>query len=320
MVTFLLRRLVIGIPVLMGITLVTYFVVNLAPGDPVSSLVNPDQAALLGPTFIEDQKERLGLNDPIVIRYGIWIRELAQGNLGFSLIDQQPIAEKIADRVWPTLKLMLTAQIIALIVAIPLGVLSAIKQYSVFDYGSTIFGFAAISIPSFFLSLGAIYVFALTLGWLPTAGMSTVGQSATLWDSARHLMLPAVVLGLAEAAPLIRYTRSSMLEIITQDYVTVARAKGLGERSVIYGHALRNALIPLVTVIALSLPRLLSGTVIVETIFAWPGMGTLAITAVRGRDYPVIMAINLISAVMILLSSLLADIVYAIADPRIKYR
>jgi peptide/nickel transport system permease protein len=310
----------VSIPVLIGITLAIYIIVNLAPGDPVSALIDPDQAAILGPDFIEDQRERLGLNDPLPVRYGLWLKQLLQGNLGFSLIDQQPIVEKISERIWPTLKLMLTAQILALIIALPVGVLSAVKQYSFLDYASTIFGFAAISIPSFFLSLGTIYVFALTLGWLPTAGMATVGEPSSLWDSLRHLILPATVLGLAEAAPLIRYTRSSMLEIIKQDYVTVARAKGLRERSVIYGHALRNALLPLVTVIALSLPRLLGGTVIVEAVFAWPGMGTLAITAVRGRDYPVIMAINLISAVLILLSSLLADVIYAIVDPRIKYQ
>lgn len=317
---FLLRRLVVSIPVLIGITLAIYIIVNLAPGDPVSALIDPDQAAILGPDFIEDQRERLGLNDPLPVRYWIWLKELVQGNLGFSLIDQQPIVDKIGERLWPTLKLMLTAQILALVFAIPVGIISAIKQYSFIDYASTIFGFAAISIPSFFLSLGTIYVFALTLGWLPTAGMATVGQPSSLWDSLRHLILPATVLGLAEAAPLIRYTRSSMLEIIKQDYVTVARAKGLRESSVIYGHALRNALLPLVTVIALSLPRLLGGTVIVEAVFAWPGMGTLAITAVRGRDYPVIMAINLISAVLILFSSLLADVIYAIVDPRIKYQ
>ena len=316
---YLLGRLAISIPVLLGITLVTYFIINLAPGDPVSALINPDQAAVLGPDFVEQQRERLGLNEPIPIRYGLWLKEVAQGNLGFSLADHQPIVDKIAERLWPTLKLMLAALIIALVVAVPLGVLSAVKQYSIIDYVATIFGFGALSIPSFFLSLAAIYIFALELGWLPTAGMGTIGQPPTLWDSLRHLILPAVVLGLAEAAPLIRYIRSSMLEVIRQDYVTVARAKGLRERVVIYRHALRNALLPVVTVIALSLPRLLGGTVIVEAIFAWPGMGTLAITAVRGRDYPVIMAINLITAVMILLSNLLADIVYAVVDPRIKY-
>lgn len=316
---FLLGRIVVSVPVLLGITLATYFVITLAPGDPVSALINPEQAAVLGPDFLERRKEELGLNKPIIVRYGLWLKELSQGNLGFSLVDRQPIVDKVAERLWPTLKLMLTALIIALIVAIPVGVLSALKQYSVLDYFVTIGGFAAISIPSFFLSLAGIYVFSLKLGWLPTAGMATVGQPPSLVDSVHHLILPALVLGLAEASPLIRYTRSSMLEVVRQDYVTVARAKGLRERAVIYGHALRNALIPLVTVIALSLPRLLGGTVIVEAIFAWPGMGTLAINAVRGRDYPVIMAINLISAVMILLSNLLADVVYAVVDPRIKY-
>jgi len=214
---------------------------------------------------------------------------------------------------------MASAQLIAIIIAIPIGVLSALKQYSLLDYGSTVLGFAAISIPSFFLSLAVIYVFALKIPILPAAGMVTVGQDPTIGDAIWHLILPAVVLGLAEASPLIRYTRSSMLEVIRQDYVRVARAKGLRERPVVYQHALRNALIPLVTVVALNLPRLLGGTVIVEAIFAWPGMGTLAITAVRARDYPVLMAINLISAATILASNLLFDLVYAMIDPRIKY-
>jgi peptide/nickel transport system permease protein len=316
---YLLRRLAISVPVLLGISLVVYIIVSLAPGDPVDALVNPEQVAALGPEFLAQQREALGLNDPILVRYGIWLRELGQGNLGFSFMDRQPIAAKIGERLWPTLRLMLTAQLIAIVIAIPVGVLSAIKQYSVLDYTVTVLGFAAISVPSFFLSLAGIYLFALKLPILPAAGMVTVGQDPTLMDSLWHLVLPAVVLGLAEAAPLIRYTRSSMLEVIRQDYVRTAQAKGLRERTVIYQHALRNALIPLVTVVALGLPRLLGGTVIVEAIFAWPGMGTLAITAVRGRDYPVIMAINLISAVMILLSNLMADLIYAMIDPRIKY-
>jgi peptide/nickel transport system permease protein len=316
---YLLRRLVISVPVLLGITLVVYIVISLAPGDPVDALVNPEQVASLGPEFLAQQREALGLNEPILVRYGIWLRELVQGNLGFSFMDRQPIAAKIAERLWPTLRLMLTAQLIAIGIAIPIGVMSALKQYSLLDYGATVLGFAAISVPSFFLSLAGIYLFALKIPILPAAGMVTVGQEPSLADALWHLILPAMVLGLAEAAPLIRYTRSSMLEVIRQDYVRVARAKGLRERTVIYQHALRNALIPLVTVVALGLPRLLGGTVIVEAIFAWPGMGTLAITAVRGRDYPVIMAINLISAVTILMSNLLADLIYAIIDPRIKY-
>ncbi len=316
---YLLRRLAITIPVLIGITIATYAIISVAPGDPVTALINPEAAASLGPGWVEQQRQALGLDKPIPVRYALWLKELGRGNLGFSYKDRQPINQKIAERLWPTLKLMGLALVIALVIALPLGVISAIKQYSFIDYVATIAGFAAISIPSFFLSLAAIYIFALKLGWLPSSGIATVGQPGSFGDSAKHILLPAVVLGLAEAAPLIRYTRSSMLEVIRQDYVTTARAKGVSERVVIVRHALRNALIPLVTVVALNLPRLLGGTVIIEAIFAWPGMGTLAITAVQSRDYPVIMAINLITAVMILASNLLADVVYAVIDPRIKY-
>src|SRR4051812_25800224 len=294
--TFLLRRLAIGVPVLLGITLVVYVVISLAPGDPVDAMINPEMAASMGPGYIELKREELGLNQPILVRYAIWLKEVSQGNLGYSFMDRQSIAGKIGERLWPTLRLMLAAQLIAICVAVPVGVMSALKQYSLLDYGATILGFAAISVPSFFLSLAGIYVFALKIPILPAAGMETVGQDATIVDSLWHLILPAVVLGLAEAAPLIRYTRSSMLEVIQQDYVRSARAKGLRERTVIYQHALRNALIPLVTVIALGLPRLLGGTVIVEAIFAWPGMGTLAITAGGGRGEPVLVGVNIFKA------------------------
>jgi peptide/nickel transport system permease protein len=317
---YLLRRLAISVPVLFGITLVTFVIINLAPGDPVSALIDPEAISALGPEWFEEQKRALGLDQPLPVRYALWLKEVAQGNLGFSYTDRQPIGDKIAERIWPTLKLMLTVQFLALAIALPIGVLSALRQYSWIDYLTTVFGFATIAIPSFFLALTAIYVFAVKLKWLPAAGMATIGEEPSLLDSIQHLILPATVLGLAQAAPLIRYTRSSMLETIRQDYVRTARAKGLADRAVVYGHALRNALIPLVTVVALNLPQLLGGAVIIEQVFAWPGMGTLAITAVRGRDYPTIMAINLIGAVAILASSLIADVVYAWVDPRIKYR
>ncbi|MBV9897258.1 MAG: ABC transporter permease [Chloroflexi bacterium] len=319
MATYLLRRLAISIPVLLGITLAVYVIISLAPGDPVDALVNPEQVAALGPDFREQQRQALGLNQPIIVRYGIWLREAAHGNLGYSFVDRRSIAAKLGERVLPTLGLMSTALILAIIVAVPLGVLSAIRQYSLIDYTATVLGFAAISVPSFFLSLAGIYMFALKIPILPAAGMVTVAQPWSVADFVWHLALPAVVLGLAEAAPLIRYTRSSMLEVIRQEYVRAARAKGLRESAVIYQHALRNAMIPLVTVIALGLPRLFGGAVIVEAVFAWPGIGTLALTAVQARDYPVIMAINLISAVAILLSNLLADMIYAVIDPRIRY-
>lgn len=316
---FLLRRLAISMPVLLGITLATYIIISLAPGDPVTALISPEAAASLGPEWVAQQRQVLGLDKPLPVRYVLWLRETARGNLGFSLVDRQPIGAKVHERLWPTFRLMGTALLLSLLIAVPVGVLSALRQYSPLDYIVTVLGFAAVAVPGFFLGLVAIYLFALKLGWLPTAGMNTVGQPTTLVDSFKHLVLPATVLGLAEAAPLIRYVRSSMLEVVRQEYVTVARAKGLRESVVIVRHALRNALIPLITVVALNVPRLLGGTVIIEAIFAWPGMGTLAITAVRGRDYPVIMAVNLVTAVLILLANLLADCLYAVADPRIKY-
>jgi peptide/nickel transport system permease protein len=316
---YILRRIAIGIPVLFGITLVTYLIVSLAPGDPVSAMVDPEQAAVMGPDWMDQQRAELGLDKPLPVRYGIWLKEVATGNLGFSYSDRQPVGDKISERIWPTLKLMLTVQLLALCIGVPIGVLSAIRQYSLLDYIATVFGFATISIPAFFLALAAIYIFAIKLRWLPSAGMATIGQPPSFVDSAKHLILPAVVLGLGQAAPLIRYARSSMLETVRQDYVRVARAKGLSERVVISRHALRNALIPLVTVVALSLPQLLGGTVIIEQVFSWPGMGTLAIKAVRARDYPTIMAINLLGAVLVLVSSLIADVIYAWVDPRISY-
>ncbi len=316
---YLLRRIAITIPVLIGITIATYVIVNLAPGDPVTALISPEAAASLGPDWVAEQREQLGLNKPLPVRYAIWMRELVRGNLGYSTQDRQPVGHKIWLRVGPTLRLMGSALLLSLLISLPVGILSALKQYSLLDYIVTVLGFAAVAIPSFFLGLAGIFIFSIKLGWLPTANMNTVGKSVTVLDSIRHLILPATVLGLAEAAPLIRYIRSSMLEVVRHEYVTVARSKGLPERVVIYRHALRNALIPVVTGVALRLPILLGGTIIVETIFAWPGMGQLAITAVQARDYPVIMAINLIAATMILTSNLTADILYAVIDPRIRY-
>ncbi len=319
MTGFILRRLVISIPVLFGISVATYLFLILAPGDPLTAMLNPQQIATLGPDWVEQRREAMGLNDPFPVRYAHWLGEVVQGNLGFSYRGGQPVTELIAARIGPTLWLMATVLVFAVVVAVPLGVLSALKHYSWIDYLVTIFGFTAVSVPSFFLALALIYVFALKLRWLPTAGMYTVGGSPDFGDVLRHLILPALALGVAQAAPLIRYIRSGMLESIHQEYVTVARAKGLRERTVVFAHALRNVLIPLVTIVAIELPGLFGGTVIIEQIFSWPGMGTLTINAVFDRDYPVIMGITLIGAVMIVISNLLADILYAVIDPRIRY-
>jgi peptide/nickel transport system permease protein len=316
---YLLRRLVISIPVLIGISMFTFAMVAIAPGNAVTAMINPEAAGMLGPDWIKQQEAKLGLDQPLPIRYLRWSQQILQGNLGYSATDQQPIANKIGVRIEPTLVLMGSAFLISLLIAIPIGALSAIKQYSIIDHLTTILGFTAISIPSFFLALAGIFIFGLKLGWLPVAGMHTIGKPETFGDLLHHLALPAFVLGLASAAPLIRYVRSSMLEVIHQPYISVARAKGVSERAVMFRHAARNALIPVITVVALALPSLLGGTVIIETIFAWPGMGQLAITAVRGRDFPMILALNLLIATLILLCNLLADVLYGVVDPRITY-
>jgi peptide/nickel transport system permease protein len=319
MLTFILRRMLLAIPIIIGVTAVTYLLISLAPGDPVTAMLDPEQMTTLGPDWVAERKAELGLDKPIPVRYMLWLKEVARGNLGYSAIDRQPVIDKLGERVWPTLKLMLTALAIGIAVGIPVGVISAVKQYSWLDYLSTVFGLIMISVPSFFVALGGIYLLSLRIGWLPTAGMATIGAPPSFLDSLHHLILPATVLGLAQAAPLIRYARSSMLEVIRQEYVRTARAKGLKERVVLIAHALPNALIPIITVIALGLPALVGGTVIIEQIFAWPGMGTLAISAIFGRDYPVLMGFNLFIALAIILSSLLADIAYALVDPRIRY-
>ena len=319
MTGFILRRLAISIPVLLGISVTTYLFLTFAPGDPVTAMLSPEQIASLGPEWVEQQRERLGLNDPFPVRYGLWMREVAAGNLGYSYRGGEPVVELIFERLGPTLRLMATAMVLAITLGVPLGVLSALKQYSWIDYFVTVLGFAAVSVPSFFLALGLIYVFALKLQWLPTSGMNSVGTTPTFGDSLHHIILPALALGLAQTAPLIRYVRSGMLESIRQDYVTVARAKGLGEGTVVVSHALRNVLIPIVTIIAIELPGLFGGAVIIEQIFAWPGMGTLAITAVLARDYPVIMGVTLIGALVIVICNLIADVLYAVIDPRIRY-
>jgi peptide/nickel transport system permease protein len=319
MLPYVLRRLLIAIPVLLGVTIVTFVFINLAPGDPVTAMLNPQEMTELGPSWVAEQKAALGLDKPLPVRYVLWLGQLAHGNLGYSLVDRRAVTADLGIRLPATLQLMGMALLIALVVGIPTGILAAVKQYSWLDYLSNALGLAVISVPGFFIGLAGIYIFALQLRVLPTAGMGTVGVPATLPDRLHHLILPAAVLGLAEAAPLIRYARSSMLEVIHQDYVRTARAKGLGSRAVLLSHAMRNALVPVITVVALELPSLVGGAVIIEQIFSWPGVGSLAISAIFGRDYPIIMAINLLSGVAIICSSLLADVLYAVVDPRVRY-
>jgi peptide/nickel transport system permease protein len=317
---YALRRIAISVPVLLVVTVIAFALVNLAPGNPVDAMIDPATRAEMGPEAIEARKAALGLNDPLLVRYGKWLREILQGNFGYSAVSGQSIGEQILDRIGPTLMLMGTAITLGTLIGIPLGILSAVRQYSWLDYATTVFGFLAISTPSFFLGLAFMYFFAVHLGWLPTSGMRTLGVEESTIDLIKHMIMPVTVLTLAHTPLSMRYARSSMLEALRQDYVTTARSKGLRERIVLVRHALRNALIPLITVIGVSLPELLGGAVITETIFQWPGMGMLAMRAVNGRDYPLILGIILVTAALVLISNLIADLLYAVADPRIRFR
>ena len=315
MFKYVVRRLLIAIPVLLGVTCVAYFIMTLAPGDAVDMLISPGLTA----QDFALQRQSLGLDEPAPVRYVKWLTQLAQGNLGYSFNNRQPVTTRIGERLVPTLSLALFALLWAYVLGIPIGVLAAVRQYSIFDYTATIVSYLGVSLPSFFFGLLLIYVFSLKLNLLPTGGMQTIGASSDLMDRVAHVILPSLVLGLYNAAVVMRYTRSSMLEAIHQDYVRTARGKGLREKSVIFGHALRNALMPVITLAGLQVPTLLGGAIITEQVFNWPGIGRLAVEAIFQRDYPVIMGLNLLTAVMVTLGNLIADVSYGLVDPRIRH-
>lgn len=315
MTKYILRRLLIAIPVLFGVTVIAYFIMTLAPGDAVDMLVDPG----LSPQDIALKKQALGLDQPVFVQYVKWLGQLAQGNLGYSFNNRRPVTERIGERLGSTLTLAFSALLFSYLLAIPIGVLAAVRQYSIWDYIATVFSFLGVSVPSFFFGLLLIYFFALKLDWFPTGGTHTIGAPFSLADRLSHLILPMTVLSLQNIGAVMRYTRSSMLDVIHQDYIRAARAKGLQERVVLFRHALRNALIPVITLAGLQFPFLLGGAIITEQIFNWPGMGRLAVEAITQRDYPTIMGINLLAAVMVIIGNLLADVMYGVVDPRIRY-
>jgi peptide/nickel transport system permease protein len=318
MYRWIVRRLLISLPVLLGITVLGFAFVRLAPGDPVRMMINPEYLAGGAEDYVARLRAELGLDKPLPIQYVAWLGEVARGNLGYSYFDRRPVGDIVKERVWPTVELMGTALLVALCLGVPIGLLAAMHQYSILDYGSAVISLATISTPSFFLGLAAIYIFSLKLNLLPTSGMFTAGAPRTVGDDLHHLVLPAAILGLNLSGPFARYARSSLLEVIRQDYLTTARAKGLQERLVVLRHALPNALIPLITVIGIQIPALFAGAVVIEQIFSWPGMGQLALASITQRDYPVLTGFILIVAVLVLISNLLADVAYAVVDPRIR--
>lgn len=315
---YILRRILISFPVLFGITIVTFTFANLAPGDPVTAMIDPMSG--IEPGEVEKLKEALGINKPIPVRYALWLKEVLRGNLGYSYVTHRPVAIMIAERLPQTLQLMMTALGISILLGVSLGIYAAFNQYSLLDNVFTLLVFIGISVPAFFFALLAIYVFSFRVPLFPTSGIKEpLSTLPPIIDRLHHLVLPATVLGIEGVAGYLRYTRSSVLEVMRQDYVTTARAKGLRERAVRIGHVLRNALLPLVTIVGLSLPSLIGGALFIEVLFSWPGMARMAIEHTLGRDYPVIMGIGLVSATMVLFSNLVADIVYTVVDPRIRY-
>ncbi len=318
---YILRRILISIPVLLGITIVGFVALKLSPGDPLLTSVNPEVLANLmsNPQLLEAERHRLGFDQPIFPnQYLTWLGNVIQGDFGFSLTSKRSIAHEIGSRLPQTILLMSVSLTLALVIGISIGVITAVRQYSKLDYGLNAVAIFLASTPVFVLGLIGIYVFAVNLRWLPTGQVHTVGRT-DIADLIHHLILPATVLAIVNAAPLIRYTRACMLDVLNSEYVTTARSKGLVHRLVIGRHAFRNALIPIITIVALLIPEAVAGAVITEQIFAWNGMGQLAVKAAGARDPSLMMGIILISGIAVLVANLLADIGYAIADPRVRY-
>ncbi|MDD3213145.1 MAG: ABC transporter permease [Eubacteriales bacterium] len=315
MTRYIIKRILIAIPVLIGITMLDYLIMSLA-GSPLTMMQGPrvSQAA------VEARAIQLGLTQPAYIQYFTWLTQLLHGNWGYSIKTYQPVYDMIAQNLGPTLLLVGTSMVLGFVIAIPLGVYSATHQYTKGDYTAVTFSFLGTSIPSFFLSLILVYFFTVRLGWLPSSGMVTLGTGGDFGDVARHMVMPAAVLTASLAGSNLRYIRSSFLEILQQDYLRTAKAKGIGRFRTINKHAMRNALLPLITVFSMQIPMLIGGSVVVEQVFSWPGLGLLTMTSIMNRDYPVIMGVSLLSAVIVLAGNLIADILYAIVDPSIQLK
>lgn len=319
MTRYLLQRLLEVVPILFGLSVVMFALLAFAPGDPIDVMlshapqsVGVDIAAL---------KRAYGLDQPVPVRYARWLGRVVRGDLGWSIQDRMPVRTMLAERIPRSLLLMGSGLLLAIVVAVPVGIYAALRQYSIGDYAVSIMGFIGFSVPLFWMGLGLIYVFSVRLHWLPPGGYSS--QAATgafsLTDVLRHLVLPMIVIAMYNMAATMRYTRSAMLEVIRQDYVRTARAKGLSESAVTVRHAARNALIPVVTVLALTLPALIGGAPVTESIFSWPGVGQLLVQSVVAGDLVVAQSVLMMLAAMVLIANILADVVYALVDPRVRY-
>ena len=317
MLTYIIRRFLFIIPMLLFISFLIYLGLELTPGDAVSYMIPPDLAGQVSPEQLAEMRESLGLNKSFVERYVIWLLSALQGNFGYSLSGGAPISEIFLDRLPATLELSIAAILISTILGTTLGVITALKRGSASDIALTIAGMIGLSIPEFFFGLVALSFFALKLGWLPVGGRLMPGYE-TFWDHFPHLIMPATVLALSLTAGVMRYSRSAMLDALNQEFVRTARAKGLPEWRVNVLHGFRVALTPVIVLVGFRLPTLIGGSVVIERVFQWPGVGNEFVSAVRAQDYPLVMMIALLSVFAVLLASLIIDILTALVDPRVR--
>jgi peptide/nickel transport system permease protein len=309
---FVIRRTLVSVITLILISIGVFSILALAPGDPLAGFANNPSVP---PELRQRLRQQLGIDDPIQEQYVKWARQYVQGNWGQSFTSRAPVREVIFDRLPVTLLISGTALLLSLLIAIPIGVISALKPYSVFDQVATTFAFLGFSVPTFFSGLVLIIIFSVKLGWLPFIYDRTV---TGFWPQVEQCIMPVCVLGFFAAASTMRFTRASMLEVVNQDYIRTARAKGLNERQVTIAHAMRNAMIPVVTIVALQIPAVFGGAVVTEQIFRIPGIGALLIDSIGSKDTPVVMAVTFGIAILIVIFNIIADIMYALLDPRIK--
>lgn len=314
--SYIIKRLLSAIPTFLGITVLVYILASLTPSSPLEILFNDPYAT---PEEIARKAQELGLDQPVIVQYLHWLGQLFQGNMGTSIRTNLPVLQMIAQRIWPTLTLTGSAMLITIAVSIPLGVMAAYKPYTKWDYISSGLSFVGSAMPNFFAGLVLIYLFCIEVRLFPTSGMYDTSGVRTLPMFLHHLALPSFVLAVQMIGSLIRQCRGSMLEVLQDDYVRTARSKGLSEKAVLIRHALRNAWIPLVSWFSTQIPFLIGGAVVTEQIFGWPGLGSLMVQSINARDYPVIMGISVVIAVVVLLGNLLVDLLYGLLDPRITY-
>ncbi len=312
---YVLRRLLTSIPVVTGIMLLSFVLVQSMPGDPLLMLIPPDllQGAE-GQAFLAAQRERFGLDDPLIVQFFRWVGELFQGNLGFSFHLGKPVTEILGDRAGPSLILMGGSMLVALVIAVPTGLVAALRRNRAFDYVASAVGMSVIAIPSFFTALAVIYIFGVKLRWLPPGGMGEEG----IGDFLIHAIMPIGVLSAALFGPYMRYTRQSALEVLNEPYITAARARGVSRSLVVGKHTLKNAAIPIATVTVVQIPLLVGGAIVIEKMFAWPGTGLIVFNAITTRDFPVIIGFTLLVALIVVLSQLFLDLFIGWLDPRVR--